>query len=69
MDVREMRRWLSSQYPGVRWHERVARMPTKQIIAIYRSMQSRKNKIENRAIEPDGYHQIDLFEWLAEKEA
>lgn len=66
MEIWQMRNWLLQQYPGVRWHERVSRMAPNQVIAIYRSMRNRPKKKE--PVKTDGYHQIDMFEWLAEKE-
>lgn len=59
--IADMRLHLIDQYPdSMRWHEKVQKMPTRQVVAIY-------NKMANRGIPGyvSSYHQIDMFEYLA----
>lgn len=59
--IAEMRLYLMSRYPySLKWHKRVADMPTRQVVAIYKKMKNdeEKNLVSN-------YHQIDMFEYLA----
>lgn len=62
-DLNEQRKVVMNAYPGQRWHERVLRMRPAQIFAIFQSMRDREKKIENN----EEYHQIDMFEYLADK--
>lgn len=66
MTINEMRSYISSCYPSMNWKTKVSRMPTRQVYAIYRSLKRREEKLNikwfNR--EPEGYHQIDMFEYL-----
>ena len=62
--IAEMRLYLMSRYPNsLKWHKKVQNMPTRQVIAIYRSMHNRE--ILDKPIEYSEYHQIDMFEYLA----
>ena len=57
----EMRLFVMGLYPDkLWWHEKVQKMPTKQIYAIYE-----KYKENKRRKKPEGYHQIDMFEYMA----
>lgn len=57
----EMRQFVMNLYPDrIWWHEKVAHMRTCQVVAIYK-----KYKDKDKDKEPEGYHQIDIFEYLA----
>lgn len=66
MTVNQMRSYISSCYPSMKWKDKVSKMPTRQVVAIYRSLKRKEEKLNikwfNR--EPKGYHQIDMFEYL-----
>ena len=73
MTINDMRAYISSKYPGMKWKYKVSKMPTYQVIAIYRSFKEReidkkyeekKLKLLNKNKEPDNYHQIDMFEYM-----
>ena len=62
--ISEMKLYLMSRYPNsLKWHKKVQNMPTKQVVAIYRSMHNRE--ILDKPIEYSDYHQIDMFEYMA----
>lgn len=59
----EMRLYLMNMYPDrLNWHQKVQKMPTKQVVAIYK-----KYTKPPKAVHMDGsdYHQIDIFEYMA----
>lgn len=59
----EMRQYIMDLYPEkIWWHEKVQKMPTKQVVAIYNSY---KNKRPRKSSESNSYHQIDMFEYMA----
>ena len=65
MTMNEMRKYVSDSYPGVGWKSKVAVMPERQVVAVYKSLINRKPK----AAEADPYmevepHQIDIWEYL-----
>lgn len=64
--IAEMRLYLMSRYPnGLKWHRKVSEMPTRQVVAIYKTM---KHEEELNLVHPhndSSYHQIDMFEYLA----
>ena len=60
----EMRRWVSDQYPSMKWKSKVSRMPDRQVIAIYKSMQMRASPEPKPKEE---YHQIDIWEFAYNK--
>jgi len=66
MTVNEMRSYISGCYSSMSWKDKVSRMPTRQVYAVYNSLKRREEKLNikwfNR--EPEGYHQIDMFEYL-----
>ena len=66
MTINEMRSYISSCYSSMKWKDKVSRMPTRQVYAVYQSLKRREEKLNikwfNR--EPEGYHQIDMFEYL-----
>ena len=71
MTINDMRNYISSKYPGMKWKDKVYNMPTYQVIAIYRSFKNREidKKYEEKKLkllnkDPDNYHQIDMFEYL-----
>lgn len=64
MTISEMRLYLMSKYPNkMHWHERVQKMPTRQVIAIYNNMTRRSKKADDNT--NYHYHQIDMFEYIA----
>lgn len=65
MNMLEMRRWVSDQYPSMKWKGRVSKMPDRQVIAIYKSMQMRETKSEPKKQEE--FHQMDIWEWAYSK--
>ena len=66
MTVNEMRIYILQSYPNstTRWREKVTKMPTAQVIAFYKSLVNREDKKKPEQID-DGYHQIDIFEYMA----
>lgn len=71
MTINDMRAYISSKYPGMKWKYKVSKMPTYQVIAVYRSFKEREidKKYEEKKLkllnkEPDNYHQIDIFEYM-----
>ena len=68
MDVKEMRKYVINAYPnaGMAWKSKVSKMKNNQIIAIYRSIQARKAKEEKIKKQEQIFHQIDMFEYMAE---
>lgn len=68
--ISEMRLYLMSKYPNsLKWQERVSKMHTRQVIAIYKKWTTqeivegaRKNGL---LPEDTSYHQINMFEYLA----
>ena len=62
MTISDMRQYIMSRYPNkMYWHEKVQKMPTRQVIAIYNNMTKRSKKV---SYDPN-YHQIDMFEYMA----
>ena len=49
MDVFQMRKEISLQYPGDKWHHRVASMSEQQVIAVWHSIEERKAKAKKQA--------------------
>lgn len=39
MTTEQMRMYISKTYPGKKWQKRVANMPPRQVLAIYRRFQ------------------------------
>ena len=73
MTINEMRSYISNRYDSIKWKDRVRLMPTRQVVAIYRRFREddeRARLMETcpseyiRRKEPEGYHQIDMFEYL-----
>lgn len=56
----KMRQAVIDEYDSPSWRFRVSKMKQGQIIAIYFSIQERKNKPKKK---DTGYHQITLFEY------
>ena len=70
--INNMRQFILSEYPNsTKFHEKVLKMPTNQVIAVYHSLLNRKNRIEsskNHENPPkEEFHQMDIFEWLTVK--
>ena len=64
--IAEMRLYLMSGYPySLKWHKRVADMPTRQVVAIYKKMKHDEEKDLVHPHNNSNYHQIDMFEYLA----
>ena len=65
--MNEMRSYISNRYDSMKWKDKVSRMSTRRVVAIYKSFKERDEKARLEATcpkEPDGYHQIDMFEYL-----
>lgn len=63
--MNEMRSYISNRYESMKWKDRVSKMPTKQVIAVYRSLKERDAKAHAAETCPnEEYHQIDMFEYL-----
>ena len=59
--INEMRCYISSCYPGMKWKTRVKNMSTANVIVVYKKFTREGRK----PIEPDpNYHQINMFEYL-----
>lgn len=71
MTINDMRLYILQTYPKgtAKWREKVTNMPTAQVIAIYKSIKEREAKKKTDAeYYNDGYHQIDIYEYLAMKQ-
>ena len=71
--INEMRKYISNRYDSMKWKTKVSNMPTRQVVAVYRSIKRRDEEARLQALcpseyirkqEPKGYHQIDMFEYL-----
>lgn len=63
--ISKMRKFLCDQYPErIWWHQKVWKMPTNQVVAIYKKMVNAP-KVKITEVEHSGYHQIDMFEYMA----
>lgn len=65
--IAEMRLYLMSRYPdSLKWQERVSKMPTRQVVAIYKKFKNMPKKPYIGPLPEDpNYHQINMFEYLA----
>lgn len=63
--INEMRKYISGQYDSLSWKQRVAGMPTNQVVAIYDSMK-RREKNGSPYKKKEEYHQMDIWEWAYE---
>lgn len=62
MTISDMRLYLMNRYPeSMFWHQKVKKMPTKQVVAIYKKMVEKSRE----ALETSDYHQMDMFEYMA----
>ena len=71
MRIQEMRNYILDSYPNASksWRNKVANiMPPNQIVAIFNSIMRREEKKARDKELDERYHQIDIFEYLAEKE-
>lgn len=66
MDFKEMKKQVSNAYPGMAWKQKVSKMKTSQIIAIYHSLQKRKAKDAKEKKFEEKFHQIDMFEYMSQ---
>lgn len=59
--IKEMRIALHDHWPKATldWHEKINNMPTKQVVAIYKYIQSKKEDVQEE------HHQINIFEYMA----
>ena len=63
--ISKMRKFLCDQYPDrIWWHQKVWKMPTNQVVAIYKKMTTKTTKENPKHTDPS-YHQIDMFEYMA----
>lgn len=63
--MNDMRRYISNRYESMNWKNKVSKMPTRQVIAIYRRFKEADEKAKLEATCPNSeYHQIDMFEYL-----
>lgn len=71
MTINQMRAFILHEYPdaGMAFREKVTKMKPSQVIAIYKSIQNRKIGYKTTDRTNDEYHQMDIFEYLAEKSA
>lgn len=65
--ISDMRLYLMRQYPeSMFWHEKVRKMPTRQVVAIFKKMYGKSREGLERSVEREAnYHQIDMFEYMA----
>ena len=61
-NINEMRSYISSCYPGMKWKNRVAHMSTANVIAVYKKFKREDRKPLSETEQK--YHQIDMFEYL-----
>lgn len=59
-EFKKMKKAVIDEYNSPSWRFRVSKMKQGQIIAIYFSIQDRKNKQKKKDAE---YHQVTLFEY------
>ena len=68
MTINAMRLYILESYPnaGQKWREKVTKMPTAQIVAIYKSILSREEQTKRSEgkIQAEEYHQMDIWEYL-----
>ena len=60
-NLNEMRSYISSCYPGMKWKNRVKNMSTANVIVVYKKFKKEKKQPIK---EDPSYHQIDMFEYL-----
>ncbi len=76
MNMQAIRQAVMALYPNATWHRKVHHMADNQVFAIYRSTEERKNRKktdpkpekEDWSFCNNENHQIDIWEWLNEKE-
>lgn len=62
MQIEEMRKFVSDQYPGMGWKNKVRCMPDNQVLAIYRSMLQREARETKKERLSQGEHQMTIWE-------
>lgn len=60
MKMEEIRKKVGEAYPGTAWPTRVSKMPNNQVIAIYRSLENRKEKKTIEKTSP--FKQLNIFD-------
>ena len=69
MTINQMRAYILDSYPNAsqKWRSKVLDMPTNQLVAICRSIQSRQTseKRSESSSKKEECHQIDIWEYLA----
>ena len=74
MTTAEIRLQVAAMYDAPRWKERVSRMPTNQIYAIYRRNLEKKKEEKPLylSLEPrkkqETYQQLTIWDWMMERE-
>lgn len=67
MNINNMREYIKNAYPGPNWRKRCDNMPANQVIAVYKSIRSRRTKrppiILDEAVKPEG-RQLTIWELL-----
>lgn len=73
MTINQMRCFILDSYPNASkgWRNEVAFvMSPNRIVAIYKSIINREQrKLNKQAEKTEIYHQMDIFEWLAQEDA
>lgn len=64
----QMRLEVAAMYPSANWHRRVSKMPDNQIYAIYRTKMKREQQLQEVKETNNDYHQIDIWEYLMERD-
>lgn len=60
MKIENMRLHVMAAYPGASWKYRVTRMPDRQVVAIFKNLNERKEK--KPEYNEEEYHQMTIFE-------
>lgn len=70
-NINEMKKFIMDAYPNnPKFREKVAtKMPTNQVVAIYNSVKARIERQEMKKPELDMFHQMDIWEYMVEKNA
>lgn len=66
MTINDMRGAILASYPnaGMGFRQKVTKMHTAQVIAIYKSIQEREAKREKQKQQDEEFHQMDIFEYM-----
>lgn len=63
MSIEQMRDRISNVYDSWRWRERVSQMPNAQVIAIYKSMESKGRFEKKKKSKEPKYRQMTIFDY------